>query len=212
LIFFIPRYDSATEANLVVAQRILPEGAYVLFADLATRAGLLNALAAQEGPLFAMAHGRPSWLLAQNGDKALGVEDIFLLAGRGAFAFACHTAGELGRVVAGVRGSWWGYTGSVMAPDVSPHFLPLFVEIFSYIRGAFAEAFSTQERMDIILQIAALCEDAQEEVAELWEADPSIDIGSALFCLLHIWQRLRVWEPGAEAPLLHPSAPPPLLL
>jgi hypothetical protein len=212
LIFFVPRYDAATEANLSVALNLLPEGAHALLAEVATRAELMAALTAWEEPLFAMTHGRQDRLLAQGGEQALGKDDHALLKGRAIFAYACHSAGELGQVVSSVEGVWWGYTGSIAAPEATPSCLPLFAGIFSYIRDAFPSPYSSRERMDVIGRLADLCHEAELRVDQLGEVDPELDVGSALFCLLHLWQRLRVWEPGAAAPLKHPEAPPPLLL
>lgn len=212
MIFFVPRYDAATEANLSVAQTLLPEGAHALLAEVATRAQLMAALTAWEEPLFAMTHGRQDRLLAQDGEQALGRDDHALLKGRAVFAYACHSAGELGQVVSSVDGVWWGYTGSIAAPEATPSCRPLFAAIFSYIRDAFPAACSPRERMEVVVRIADLCHEAEFRVDQLGEADPELDVGSALFSLLHLWQRLRVWGPGAAAPLKHPAAPPPLLL
>jgi hypothetical protein len=212
LIFFVPRYDAATEANLAVARSLLFEGASALFADAATREQLLSALAHGEAPLFAMAHGRRNRLLAQDGEEALGRDDHLVLKGRAVFAYACHTATELGQEISVSTGTWWGYTGSIAAPETSPACLPLFTWVFSYVRDSFFRASTSQERMDIIVRLAELCDQAAFQVDDAGEADPDLDVGSALFSLLHIWQRLRVWEPGAIAPLKHPAAPPPLLL
>jgi hypothetical protein len=43
-------------------------------------------------------------------------------------------------------------------------------------------------------------------------AGADLDPGAALFCLLHIWQRLRVWEPRSDLPGMHPEAPSPIFL
>ncbi|HYU33696.1 MAG TPA: hypothetical protein VEW48_16205 [Thermoanaerobaculia bacterium] len=212
MIFFVPRYDAATEANFSVALSLLSEGAHALLVEAATRAQLIAALTAWEEPLFAMTHGRQDRLLAQDGEYGLGRDDHALLKGREVFAYACHSAGELGQVVSSIGGVWWGYTGSIAAPEATPSCLPLFAAIFSYIRDAFPAACLSRERMDVIGRIADLCHEAELRVDQLGEADPDLDIGSALFSLLHLWQRLRVWEPGASTPLKHPAAPPPLLL
>ena len=101
--------------------------------------------------------------------------------------------------------------GAVHAPDPSPELLPLFVEIFRYIRDAFARAGSRQERTAILVRIAELCHEAESRLDEQLEADPGLDAGPAYFCLLHIWQRLRVWGPDEPAPLSHQDAPEPVL-
>lgn len=208
----MPRYDAATEANFAVAERLLSGSGLALLAANATRENLLDALEALEAPLFAMTHGRPDQLLAQGGGRALDLQDVPLLAGRTTFAYACHTAQELGEAVAAVHGHWWGYTGSIGAPDLSSELLPLFIRIFSSLREAFPSAQSAREKSEVLSRIADLCREAEERVTDLWMDNADLDIGSALFCLMHIWQRLRVWGPGASVPLKHPEAPPPLLL
>ncbi|HSK80844.1 MAG TPA: hypothetical protein VLQ45_30610, partial [Thermoanaerobaculia bacterium] len=67
-------------------------------------------------------------------------------------------------------------------------------------------------RRDLLLGIAEWCQQASEEVDRLLLADFDVDAAPVLLCLLQIWQRLRVWEPGALEPMRHPEAPPPNLL
>lgn len=100
MIFFVPAYDPATESNLAVAERIVPEVCHSLLGNLATRSRLISALSRETVPLFAMAHGRPYRLLAHGGETALSADDSTLLARRPVFVYACHTATELGEVAA----------------------------------------------------------------------------------------------------------------
>jgi len=213
LIFFVPGYDPATRANLAVAERILPARGYSMLGEGATREELLLALDALESPLFAMSHGGADDFKAQGGGLAFGLKDVPRLAARPVFAFACHTAGGLGQAAADSGTVWWGYTGAVTAPpDSSSPLFDRFVRIFVHIRDNFARARSSEERHTILLRIAELCHGVEEQIDGLLEAGMDLDAGSALFCLLHIWQRLRVWEPGAASPDMHPEAPPPILL
>jgi len=145
LIVFAPRYDPATEGNLAVALRILPEGCRAL-------------LSSREGTF------------------------------------------------------WWGYTGRVTAPDSTEAVLPLFVEIFAYIRDAFPGADSAASCGDVLTRISELCHEAEVRVDDLLDTGTTLDVGSIYLCLLQLWQRLRVWLPGGMEPLLHPEAPPPALL
>jgi hypothetical protein len=214
VIFFVPGYDPATRANLAVAVLILPADGIPLLGEDATRSALLAALAddsPSERPLFAMSHGRFSRLLAQGGETALSDGEVGLLGGRVSFAYACHTASDLGRLAADQGGVWWGYTGAITAPDVSPLFSPLFGKIFSFIRDTFAVAHSRAAREAVLLRIAELCQAAEREVDELLDMDDDLDVTTAYLCLLHIWQRLRVWETGRNIPLQHPASPPPSL-
>jgi hypothetical protein len=213
VIFFVPGYDPATRANLAVAERILPAHCYTMLGEGATREELLLSLDALESPLFAMSHGGADTLKAQGGGLAFGLKDVSRLGRRPVFAFACHTAGGLGQVAAESGTVWWGYTGAVSAPpDSSSPLLDRFAWIFAYIRDAFARARSTEEQRTVLLRIAELCHEAEEQIDALLEAGADLDAGSAFFCLLHIWQRLRIWEPGSIRPRMHPEAPPPILL
>lgn len=211
MIVFVPGYDPETEANLAVAEQIRPEGCHALLARDATREALLAALTAIDAPVFAMSHGRRDAILAQGGGAALLREDAALLGLRTVFAFACHTAADLGQAAAQAGATWWGYTGAVHAPDPSPRLLPLFVGIFRYIRDVFPQARSRRQRAAVLLRIAELCHQAEHRLDELLETDPGLDAGPAYFCLLHIWQRLRTWGPGEPAPLSHQDAPEPVL-
>lgn len=215
MIFFVPGYDPATYANMVVAALVVLEGedAVRILGEQALRPALLAALSEtdEKRPLFAMSHGYPDHLVAQDGEPALTEADVALLEGRAVFAFACHTASVLGEAAAGHGAVWWGYTGAITAPDVSAPLVSILRDVFAWIRGAFAEARSTSAREAVLHQLADRCQEAERRVDELLELDTDLDVGTAYLCLLQIWQRLRVWEEGARTPLSHPSAPPPLL-
>ncbi|HSG39396.1 MAG TPA: hypothetical protein VLE27_07135, partial [Thermoanaerobaculia bacterium] len=127
MIVFVPCHDAATEANLAVAEKILTEDSRPLFKDRATPAELLAALDREEVPLFAMAHGRPNALLAQDWKTGLSEDNVSVLGGRSVFAYACHTAGTLGREAARRGAVWWGYMGAIQSPDSSAVLLPVFV-------------------------------------------------------------------------------------
>ncbi len=107
---------------------------------------------------------------------------------------------------------WWGFTGTITAPDSTATVLPLFVEIFTYILDAFPAAESADSCQEVLSRIAGLCHDAEAKIDDLLDVDTTLDAGSAYLCLLQLWQRLRVWRPGAADPLLHPAAPLPMLL
>ena len=211
MILFVPGYDPATEANLAIAVRIAGRSR-ALLSDEATRERLLEALAEPGDPLFAMTHGRSDRLLAQNGVTGLGQPDATALGSRSIFAFACHTATDLGRSFAQAGAAWWGYTGTISAPDSAPELLPVFSEIFAYLLAAFEHADSTEERLEVLIELAERCHTAERRIDDLLETDPDLDAGTAYLCLLHLWDRLRIWEEGkAGVPLQHPASKPPLL-
>jgi hypothetical protein len=158
-----------------------------------------------------MSHGRRNVLLGHQDEAALTGEDAPALGARPVFAYACQTAGALGEAAAKVGSAWWGYTGAVTAPESSPELLPVFVAIFSYIRDAFPKALLPEELEAVLSRIAELCHEAEYQVDILVEKGWGPDAGAAYLCLLHIWQRLRVWMPGLDSPKMHPLAPPPYL-
>jgi hypothetical protein len=208
VIVFVPAYDEPTTANHAVARDLPSEDAHRWLLDVrATRENLLNVLGGQPDPLFAMAHGRPHCLLGQGGDHALLARDAPLLERRPVFAFACHTAAQLGRDMARQGVIWWGYIIEVSAPDDRELLRPLFVGIFAYIRSAFADAGSPGERLDVLMRTKERCDHAAETVDALADSDPALDVMDALRSLRDIWQLLRIWSPGAEAPERHPHAP-----
>jgi len=211
VIVFVPGYDPATRSNLAVAERILTASHHALTGEAATRPHLLLALAARDSALFAMSHGRRDDLAAQGGELALGLADITRLRRRPVFAFACHTAGGLGQAAAANGSVWWGYTGAVTAPpDSPPELLSLCSAIFAYLSGAFT-ADSSSERSAVLLRIAEQCHQAEDRADDLLAAGADVDAGSAYLFFLHLWQRLRICEPGGTDPMMHPDAPPPIL-
>lgn len=106
---------------------------------------------------------------------------------------------------------WWGYTGVIAAPESAEELLPLFSRIFAYICGAFPSALSAEARQATLLRISELCHEAERSIDEMLMDDPELDAGSAYLCLLHVWDRLRIWEPGAREPECHPDSRPPIL-
>lgn len=211
MIFFVPGYDPATESNLAVAERILPEDCRPLLKEHASRENLVAALAREEIPLFAMAHGVREALLGHGHERAFSEKDIIVLGRRSVFAYACHTAGTLGREAARGGAIWWGYTGAIQCPDSSAAFLPVFVGVFSRIRDAFSRARSFEDCRAVLLLIGNFYDETVSEVGDLMLDNPDLDTTEANYCLTHLWQRLRVWWPGEELPLKHPAAPDPIL-
>lgn len=211
MILFVPGYDAATLSNLAVAESLPSVDCISLLADQATQEALFDALAHSDRPVFSMSHGGPDQLRAQHGGTALGIADLERIGRRSIYAFACHTATRLGEHAAKVGATWWGYTGTIQCPDDSAPFRHLFVQIFDYIRTAFTPAETATDRLAVLLRLAQMCEDAQSEVDRLALDNPNLDVTPAFYCLLHIWDRLRIWGPEAAEPERHPSAQPPSL-
>jgi hypothetical protein len=209
MIFFVPDYDPATAANLVVALRIAPEPCVPLLGTAATREGLLAALARGAAPLFALAHGRPGALLGQGGTPALTAMDAAAVGRRVAYVYACHSAVALGESAAREGGVWWGYTGAVTAPDVPEPLLNPIVEVFLFLRDVLMTGEASTD--GILNELVDRCRAAERRVDDLLTDDPELEVGTAYLCLLQLWQRLRIWQSGAATPQKHPEAPEPLL-
>jgi hypothetical protein len=238
MIVFVPAYDPATHLNLVIARRILPDGCRALLGPEATRAALFEALEGSgDAPLLAMSHGEKERLLAQNRRttdelRRAGIVDVkeqrevlretdqtALEPGDGAsvrrrsiFVYACNTGTHLGSSLVGAGAVYWGYTGKINTPAENPSLDFLFVPIFEYIRDAWPDARSERTRRDVLNRIETLCESAAQTLDDLAEKDAELDVLSAGLCLLHIWDRLRIWTAGADSPEHHPRAHLPLLL
>jgi hypothetical protein len=211
VIVFVPGYDPATDGNLAVARELVSAQDIALLAEHATRENLLAALHTRTtDALFSMSHGRPDHVCAQGGEAALTMRDAGATGRRSVYVFACHTASRLGSDMSQSGATWWGYTGAIQCPD-DVSFRPLFVELFRFIREAFVAASTTVERRAVIEEIARRCEDAQGVVDEHAIRDPDIEVLTASLCLLHVWDRLRVWSPEASYPEAHVRAKPPSL-
>lgn len=212
MIVFVPGYDAATNANLAVARDLVLTEDLGLLGDEATRASLLEALRTRTAEaLFSMSHGRPDHLCAQGGEAALTARDAAVAGGRSVYAFACHTASRLGSEMSRGGVTWWGYTGAIQCPEDAAPFRVLFVDLFCFIGGAFAAASTGVLRGAVLDEIARRCEEAQGVVDEHALRDPELDVWAAYHCLLHVWDRLRVWAPGATEPEAHGRARPPSL-
>jgi hypothetical protein len=212
VIIFVPGYDPATNANLAVARELVSAQDIALLAEEATRENLLVALRTRTADaLFSMSHGRPDHVCAQGGEVALTVRDAVATSPRSMYVFACHTASRLGSGMSQSGTTWWGYTGAIQCPEDAVSFRPLFVELFRFIRESFVAASTQVERRAVLEEIARRCEEAQGIVDEHAIRDPDVDVWTAYHCLLHLWDRLRVWCPGASHPEAHPRANPPSL-
>ncbi len=220
MILFVPAYDEPTRSNLAIAERLTgAPNDLRLFAEDATESNLRRSLSRLDdgatAPLFAMSHGTKQALRAQGGDAALSEDDLSslgLLAPRPVFAFACHTATVLGRAAASQGVIWWGYTGAIQSPVAEEPFRDLFVPIFDLLCVAFSCAATYEERRELLEQLHRRCRSAERAVDDALEADPAVDPSEALLCLLHLWDRLRIWVPGNDAPECHPAAKPPSLM
>lgn len=213
MIIFVPAYDDSTSGNLAVAMAMRPPaGAESLLADHATHV-LLGLLSKHpRRPLFAMSHGGPRHLCGQGGAPVLDAETVAdrKLCDRVMYIFACHTATELGRIAANHGATWAGYTGWISAPPVTQTSLEVLASVFDFVCASIPHMRDTGFRQRFLLDLEARCEQAAAALDELAAAGVGVEL-DAYLCLLHVWQRLRIWSEGDQEPARHPDAPPPSL-
>ncbi len=212
MIIFVPAYDDVTRGNLAVASAMLVDDEDErLFENHAT-VQLLDRLRSCPGrPLFAMSHGCPDYLCGQGGIPVLNLDVIVepALGARIMFVYACHTATELGRVAARNGAIWLGYTGEISAPPSTPATLSLFASLFDFVRATFPRLRDVGLRQALFHELERRCDEAAAQLDELAERGVLVEMDAHL-CLLHLWQRLRIWVDG-ELPEQHPRSPPPSL-
>jgi len=211
MICFVPAYDLSTQANLTIAKLIITSNCVTLFEKKATKQELILALCKADVPLFAMSHGVPDALKAQNGEVALSKNDVHLLGERQIYAFACHTAAELGKDAANKGSIWWGYSDTISCAIDLPALSSVFTDIFTFIRDNFETATSPEDRQTMLEELKKKCEAAQDEVDRIDSEIEIPEIMEVYRTLRHIWDRLRIWIPNAQQPEHHPQASSPSL-
>ncbi len=212
MIVFVPAYDISTKANLFIAKHIITSNCITLFEIQATRQELIAALSqANSLPLFAMSHGVRDALKGDKGEVALSSNDVNLLNKRTVYAFACHTAAQLGKSAADEGSIWWGYSDTISCAVDSPAVSEIFTEIFTFIRDNFKIATDAEEIQTILETLKQMCEQAAEQIDNIDFETEFSDIAEIQMTLLHIWDRLRIWIPNAEAPERHPYGSSPSL-
>lgn len=211
MIFFVPAYDPSTKANLTIAKLITKPYFVILFDKKATKEELKAALSKADLALFAMSHGAPDGLKAQNGNIAMSTKDVHLIGERTVYAFACHTAAELGKCAANKGTIWWGYSDTISCAIDSPALSSIFTDIFIFIRDNFEISTSPEKRQVMLEELKKKCEEAQKEIDFIDSQTEITEIIEVNRTLLHIWDRLRIWIPGIQHPEQHPQASPPSL-
>jgi hypothetical protein len=204
MIFFIPAYDEATRTNLEVLKPILPREAVSLLAEQAIRAHLWHCLPNHD-LLFVMSHGNSDKIWGHDDKPAVTTEDQSLFENKKIFVFACYTANELGIILKKRQNIYWCYTGAIAAPSQEPHLIAFFRTIFKHIIDHFPNGSDVASIRALIETIKLLCHQMENEFDLLLEAGEDIDIINYT-CLLHIWNRLRVYHFEHDDCIQHSSA------
>lgn len=212
MIVFVPAYDVSTKANLFIAKYITTSTCITLFESKATREELIAALSqANSLALFAMSHGVRDALKDHKGKVALSSKDVNLLNKRTVYAFACHTAAQLGKSAADAGSIWWGYSDTISCAVDSPAASEIFTQIFTFIRDNFQIATSSEEIQKMLETLKQMCDEAAAQIDNIDFETEFSDIAEIQMTLLHIWDRLRIWIPDAEDPERHPHGSSPSL-
>ncbi len=192
MIVFIPAYDSATRINLEVARPILPINVVPLLEQNAVRSQLWLHLSNQDN-LFIMSHGNSDKIWDNDKAMAIDLADLPQFSRKNAFVYACFTANELGKKLKTNNNIYWGYTGSISAPNDQPNIINSFSSIFDYILKQFPECNTATTIKEFINTLKILCDEKESTMDVLYEKGIDVDM-SCYTCLLHIWSRLRVYH------------------
>lgn len=153
-------------------------------------------------PLFVMTHDTSYDFFDQNDKIAINNSHHNLFLHRKSFVFACYTANELGREL-GKKGVYWGYTGGIQAPDdTHKKSIEIFASIFKKIIENFSHCEKDEQINEFIHELKNICDNFAYEFDELFENE-HFDALDAHRCLIHIWNRLRVWN--GSIMFTHPS-------
>jgi hypothetical protein len=203
VILFAPAYDEPTRCTHLLALEFERNATQPLLGAAANRANLHGALAYSDDPVVAFAHGSEDHLRGYHGEPVLTVEDARTMSAKAVLAFACHTGTKLGGAMSRTGNAWWGYSGAIAAPPESATESGLIVPVFEFLIEGFLRLRDDVPMPEFFDRLNKRCERASHQFDELFDSGEYVDPGTYL-CLLHIWDRLRVWSPGAGRPVYHP--------
>jgi hypothetical protein len=209
MILFAPAYDDSTHATCRVARRFASRASAVFLEQDATRENLVAQLRSGtwHDDVVAFSHGTTDTLKAQHSATAVSAGDVPLFSGRGVFAFACHTGTGLGGAMAEGGVAWWGYTGVILAPAGGEARDAVFGPVFEYLVDTFLARTDHSAIHRMFSHLRLLCHEAERLLDSLFDAGGEVGMEDYK-CLLHIWDRLRVWLPGRRTPEFHPDSTP----
>ena len=204
MILFAPAYDESTWCTFLLASELLPGATQPLLGPDATRSNLHQALARSDDPVVALAHGTADQLKGHHREPVLTVRDARSMSARAVLAYACHTGTQLGHTMSRTGNTWWGYSGAIAAPPEEATESGLITPVFRFLVDSFLHFKSEIPHPEFFTRLKTLCERAVHHFDDLAESGEYVDAGTYL-CLLHVWDRLRVWNPGAIRPAYHPN-------
>ena len=196
MLFFLTSHDAETIACAAIGREVAAThiGAIGLHGGDATHTSLQAHLAAHpQLACFFMSHGTEEAIYGNDEMPAIGVGDFQNLPGRHAFAYACFSA-MLGQQASTQKWTWWGYDNRIIPPpeNTSAKAVP----IFAWIARSFGTVASEADVDKVLGELKDVCDHALDATETL----------EVLTFFMQIWTRVRVWLPGAKAPLKHPEA------
>jgi hypothetical protein len=196
MLFFLTSHDAETVACAAVGREVAAAhiGAIGLHGYEATHALLQAHLVSQpQLACFFMSHGTNEAIYGNDEMPAIGVGDFQNLPGRHAFAYACFSA-MLGQQASTQKWTWWGYDNRIIPPpeEASAKAVP----IFAWIARSFDTVTSQADVDKLLDDLKNVCDQALDATDPL----------ELLTFFMQLWTRVRVWLPGAKAPLKHPDA------
>lgn len=125
------------------------------------------------------------------------MRDARALSRKAVLAFSCHTGTEFGRVMSRSGNVWWGYTGLITAPPEEATETGLIEPVFAFLVHAFLTMRDEVPPVGFFVRLQEVCDAAANGFDELHMAGLDVDVGT-YHCLLHVWDRLRVWNRGSS--------------
>ena len=212
MLVFVPGYDSATRSNLSIANDFELDANDIFLNQNADRNELFKFIN-QMDSIFIMSHGGKNAIFYDGDKEAINCQDATSFANKNFFVFACHTATNLGKIMADNRNVWWGYTGAISAPDSEQEVREIVKPIFKYVLDNFhlVTYDSNPSISEVLVEIKVLCDTANEQLDSL-NTNDDLNYFDTKLCLEHFWNRLRIWyKDGILEPMKHPHAPSPFL-
>ena len=205
---FLTSYDESTASAYNVAVEVLPNDSDNLLSEYATRENFLQLLRKfPQHDVFVFSHGNSDKFYDSKDSPAYSIEDK-LFADRKVFVYACYTANILGKKSSNDNCIYWGFTGWIIPFEDNILCKHIFTKIISDILMKYSEKDTEDKINEYLKKIRSLCDEGENELAELYEIHPEFDFIDAYSSLNHIWSRLWVYFKSEYNVLRHPDANP----
>ncbi|RYG89130.1 MAG: hypothetical protein EON59_01995 [Alphaproteobacteria bacterium] len=196
MILAVTDHDDATSSNAAVCAILHDPAEPQVLGGALIGQSLLALLAANVGqPALFVGHGQADACIGNDRQSVLSSHDAHVLSGRIFFAIACHTASELGQVVAGSGGVWCGFVGEINCLPSDPDVIQEFQRVLIYVRDHIASLTSVPQAQAFVADYEAI----------LGSIETFLDLGAfgmePYLAVNLLRERLRVWITGTPNPL-----------